>query len=276
KSVFTDKIRAIKSYLSRRRRFKWFEQSLCQTKQNSSSNPTVIFDVLKASIPDSDGQNSLFYQGYEQLHENAHLLCRTRDQRLWRANYIGMHSADQVGPYRDSITGMSSDICSTRLPLFILCPKGRMNIGLNRDQWIPNVFPLNQSIPIEIVKQYRFIGQLMGMAIRNKNYLDLNFPALLWKQLLGEEITVKDIEVIDIQSFAIIKKIESIIAENQPLFDDMNDLRFEIMSSAEYMYELMPDGKAIRVTLNNFKEYCIRYREYHFNEFRRQIEYNRQ
>ncbi|CAF5219035.1 unnamed protein product [Rotaria magnacalcarata] len=48
------------------------------------------------------------------------------------------------------------------------------------------------------------------------------------------------------------------------------------MSSAEYMYELMPDGKAIRVTLNNFKEYCIRYREYHFNEFRRQIEYNRQ
>ncbi|CAM4851349.1 unnamed protein product [Rotaria magnacalcarata] len=42
------------------------------------------------------------------------------------------------------------------------------------------------------------------------------------------------------------------------------------------MYELMPDGKAIRVTLNNFKEYCIRYREYHFNEFRRQIEYNRQ
>ncbi|CAF4801982.1 unnamed protein product, partial [Rotaria magnacalcarata] len=152
---------------------------------------------------------------------------------------------------------MSSDICSTRLPLFILCPNGRMNIGLNRDQWIPNVFPLNQSIPIEIVKQYRFIGQLMGMAIRNKNYLDLKFPALLWKQLLGEEITVKDIEAIDIQSFAIIKKIESIIAENQPLFDDMNDLRFEIMSSAEYMYELMPDGKAIRVTLNNFKEYCI-------------------
>ncbi|CAF4185369.1 unnamed protein product [Rotaria magnacalcarata] len=87
-----------------------------------------------------------------------------------------------------------------------MCPKGQMNIGLNRDQWIPNVFPLNQSIPIEIVKQYRFIGQSMVMAIRNKNYLDLKFPALLWKQLLGEEITVKDIEVIDIQSFAIIKK----------------------------------------------------------------------
>ncbi|CAF3346877.1 unnamed protein product [Rotaria socialis] len=250
KSVFTDKIRAIKSYLSRRRRFK--------------------------CIPDSDGQNSLFYQGYEQLHENAHLSFRTCDQRLWRASYIGMHSTDQGGPYRDSITGMCSDICSKRLPLFILCPNGRMNIGLNRDQWIPNVFPLNQSIPIEIVKQYRFIGQLMGMAIRNKHYLDLKFPALLWKQLLGEDITVKDIEAIDVQSFAIIKKIESIIAENQPLFDNMNDLRFEIMSSAGYMYELMPDGKAIRVTVNNFTEYCIRYHEYHFNEFRRQIEYIRQ
>ncbi|CAF4504807.1 unnamed protein product, partial [Rotaria magnacalcarata] len=80
------------------------------------------------------------------------------------------------GPYRDSITSMCADICSTRLPLFILCPNGRTGSGLNGDRWIPNVFPPNQSIPATIKKQYRFIGQLMGMAIRRKHYLDLKFP----------------------------------------------------------------------------------------------------
>ncbi|CAF4339980.1 unnamed protein product, partial [Rotaria sordida] len=91
-----------------------------------------------------------------------------------------MHSTDVGGPYRDSITRICSDICSTRLSLFILCPNGRTQSGLNRDRWIPNVFPPNKSIPTKIKEQYRFIGQLMGMAIRQKHYLDLKFAVLFW------------------------------------------------------------------------------------------------
>ncbi|CAF4049999.1 unnamed protein product [Rotaria sp. Silwood2] len=286
-SILTDKIRMVKNYLSNRKRIQWFEQSLEATKENQFINlPTIQFDFVRASDADNSGQHSTFYQGYEQLHENAHLLFRHDSQRLWRAQYIGMHSTDQGGPYRDSITSMCSDICSTRLPLFILCPNGRTNTGLNRDRWIPNVFPLNQSIPVKIKKQYRFIGQLMGMAIRKKNYLDLKFPDLLWKQLLGEHIAMKDIEAIDIQSSAIIKEMEHNIQKNQAINIDsdinylfsniMSEVRFNIVSSAGHIYELIPDGKNIPITANNFKEYCTRHREYRLNEFRRQIEYIRQ
>ncbi|CAF1197693.1 unnamed protein product [Rotaria sordida] len=43
-------------------------------------------------------------------------------------NNFGMHSTDYGGAYRDSITCIGFDICSSRLSLFILCPNGRTYI----------------------------------------------------------------------------------------------------------------------------------------------------
>jgi hypothetical protein len=274
-STLGDKIRVIKNYLLNRKKILWFEKSLNETQTNEYFHQSQIeFDFL------NNEQNTTFNQGFEQLHENAHILFRSDVQRLWQTNYIGMHSIDSGGPYRDSITSMRSDICSTRLSLFILCPNGRTNYGLNRDRWIPNVFPPNQRVQNKIIKQYRFFGQLMGMAIRRKHYLDLKFPNLLWKQLVREDITIKDIEDIDIQSFSFIKEIENNIEKTEVNSDTnylfgsiMNELRFDVVSSARHIYELIPGGKDIPITFDNFEEYSTLYRQYRLNEFHRQIEY---
>ncbi|CAF1345578.1 unnamed protein product [Rotaria sp. Silwood1] len=229
----------------------------------------------------------MFHQAYEQLHNHAHTLFRRADNRLWIAQYLGKHSVDQGRLYRNSISYICADICSTRLPLFILCPNGRTNIGLNRDRWIPNVFPPNKSIPDRIKRHYRFIGQLMGMAIRKKHYLDLKFSGFLWKQLVRDQITIEDIEAIDIQSFTFINEMEKTIEENiqsTNTDNDINDLlnsiwedmRFECVSSAGEIYELIPDGHKIPIRASNFKEYCKLYRDYRLNEFRQQIEFIRQ
>ncbi|CAF4882247.1 unnamed protein product, partial [Rotaria sp. Silwood1] len=103
----------------------------------------------------------MFNQAFEQLHDHAHHLFRQQNDRLWCAQYLNMHSTDAGGPYRDSISRLCSDICSTRLPLFILCPNGRTDSASNRDRWIPNVFAPDQSIPNRTKKQYRFVGQLL-------------------------------------------------------------------------------------------------------------------
>jgi hypothetical protein len=126
----------------------------------------------------------------------------------------------------------------------------------------------------------------MGMAIRKKNYLNIKFPTLLWKQLIGEEITMTDIETIDIQNFTIIKEMENSVERNQLINTDsdinnlcssiLSELRFDVISSSGQTYELIPGGQDIPVTADNLKEYCIRYREYRLNEFHRQIEYIRQ
>jgi hypothetical protein len=63
-------------------------------------------------------------------------------------------------------------------------------------------------------------------------------------------------------------------SDNNYLFSSiMNELRFDVVSSAGHIYELIPGGKDTPITFDNFKEYCTRYREYRLNEFRRQIEY---
>ncbi|CAF2482030.1 unnamed protein product [Rotaria sp. Silwood2] len=286
-SILTDKIRAHKTYLLHPIKLHWFDQSLQKTIAKSSQDiPSVEFDTIKASDVDNKDEATMFHQAYAQLYQNAQVTFRREEEQLWQAQYIGMHSTDQGGPYRDSITRICSDICSTRLPLFILCPNGRTQTGLNRDRWIPNVFPPNISISSKVKNQYWFVGQLMGMAIRKKHYLDLKFPILLWKQLVQEQITMEDIEAIDMQSFTIINEMKKTLKRSQSIDTDsdinyllssiMSELRFDIVSSAGQTYELVPGGAKIPITSDNLKQYCSYYCAYRLNEFHRQIEFIRQ
>ena len=281
-SILTDEIRTIKLYLLSSTKFQLFNESLEKTEGAYSSDWQVVnFDTVRASTDTEKSENTMFYQAYQQLHAKAHIIFRRSNEQLWHAQYVGMHSTDSGGPYRDSITRICSDICSTRLSLFILCPNGRTNSGLNRDCWIPNVFPPNKSIPKKFKKQYRFVGHLIGMAIRKKHYLDMKFPILLWKQLLREQITIEDIEAIDIQSFNIINEMEKNVEQIRSMGADndidslfssiMSELRFDVVSSSGQTYELVPGGTEIPITAANFKQYCSCYRQYRLNEFNRQI-----
>ncbi|CAF2960714.1 unnamed protein product, partial [Rotaria sp. Silwood2] len=279
-SIIMDKIQKVKSYILYNTKSKLFNSTLQMTLLTTTSSiPTVNFDTIKISSTDE----TMFLQAFKQLYQNAHTTFRQEHEQVWRAQYLGMHSTDQGGPFRDSVTCICSDVCSTRLSLFILCPNGRTNIGLNNDRWIPNTYPPNASIPIRIKQQYQFIGQLMGMAIRQKHYLNLKLPSLLWKQLVREQITMEDIENIDIQSFKIINEMEKSINQNNSSIDNneslnnmLDELRYEVVSSNGQTYELVPNGKNIPITIANYKDYCASYREYRLNEFHRQIEYIRQ
>ncbi|CAF3819369.1 unnamed protein product [Rotaria sp. Silwood1] len=288
-----DRIRSIRHCILFITKYEIFSAALATTAVNlESSEVNIKFDIVKASVAEHP-EDTMFYQAYKQLKSDAsQIFRRTKDEQVWKATYVGMFSDDQGGPYRDSITRICADLCSTRLPLFILCPNGRTNNGLNRDRWIPNVFPPNRSIPVDIKNQYRFVGQLMGMAIRTKQYLDVRFPILLWKQLIYEEVTIEDIEAIDILSFAIINAMEENIRKVKRLneCDDsgvnnncdylfssiMTELTYDVVSSTGQIYELISGGFHIRITAPNFEDYCMHYRQYRINEFYRQIEFIRQ
>ncbi|CAF3449512.1 unnamed protein product [Rotaria socialis] len=290
-SFIADRIRSIRHCILFAVKFEIFTGALDKTA-NDSNPSNINFDIVKASVA-AHPEDTMFYQAYKQLKSNASRIFRiSTDERAWKATYVGMFSNDQGGPYRDSVTRICADICSTRLLLFILCPNGRVNIGSNRDRWIPNVFPPNRSIPTDIKNQYRFVGQLMGMAIRTKQYLDVRFPILLWKQLIYEEATIEDIEAIDISSFAIINKMEENIRKVKTLntcndgdvnnngdylFSSiMTELTFDVVSSTGQTYELIPGGFRIPINTANFEDYCMHYRQYRINEFHRQIEFIRQ
>ncbi|CAM4974073.1 unnamed protein product [Rotaria socialis] len=279
-SIFTDKIQKVKSYILYETKSKLFNTAVTLSVEEANTGiHTVNFDTVQANT----NKRTMFQQAYEQLHTIAHTMFRKENDQVWRAQYLAMHSTDQGGPFRDSVTCICADICSTQLSLFILCPNGRTNSGCNDDRWIPKATPPNEPLPNRIRKQYRFIGQLMGMAIRRKHYLNLKFPNLLWKQLVREQITAEDIENIDIQSFTMINEMERSIKENDSssetnelLSSILDELRYEVVSSNGQTYELVPNGKNIPITVSNLNDYCTSYREYRLNEFNRQIECIRQ
>ncbi|CAF1148346.1 unnamed protein product [Rotaria sp. Silwood1] len=226
----------------------------------------IHFDILKASTNINNNENTMFYQAYQQLHTKDHVIFRRPNEQLWHAQYIDMHSTDHDGAYRDFITHICFDTCSSRLSLFILCPNGCTNTDLNRDCWIPNVLPPNKSIPNKYKKQYRFIGQLFGMAIGKRHYLNIKFSRLLWKKILNESITIEDIQDIDLQSFTIINETEKNFEQTKLTNNDnninslfgsiMSELRFDVVSSSGETYELIPNGSNISITIENFKYYC--------------------
>jgi hypothetical protein len=279
-SFLTDQIRKAKMYLLSSNKRQLLGQSIRATESGyTHGNLNVYFIVLEVAISNENYENTMFYHAYVQLYDKAQDSFRKKDKQLWRAQYIDMHSTDLGGPYRDSITQICSDICSTRLTLFILCPNGRTNSASNQDCWIPNVYPPNESIPEKFQKQYRFVGQLMGLAIRKKHYLNIKFAPLLWKELLYDPITIHDIQAIDSQSFALIHEIEqaNLIDTGNYLFNRiLSELHFEVIGSAQRNFELIPGGRHISITAQNFKEYSFHYRQYRLNEFHRQIDNIRQ
>jgi len=66
--------------------------------------------------------------------------------------------------------------------------------GENRDCWIVNpgaTSDLN-------MKFFEFVGRMMGMGLRTKNFLDLRFPSVVWKSLLRKELVFHDFAEFDV------------------------------------------------------------------------------
>jgi E3 ubiquitin-protein ligase HERC2 len=117
------------------------------------------------------------YQQRSQLSEDSFRIAK--NERCWEVNYVGMRATDAGGPYRDSVERICSELQSPALPLFIRCPNGRTDSGENRDRFVPRP----DSTGALHISLYELVGQLMGMAIRSRNLLNLNLPAICWKVL---------------------------------------------------------------------------------------------
>lgn len=44
---------------------------------------------------------------------------------------------------------------------------------------------------------FSFVGKMMGVAIRGGHVLNLDLPSIVWKPLVGQELTREDLQAID-------------------------------------------------------------------------------
>uniref|UniRef100_A0A8C4TJ25 HECT-type E3 ubiquitin transferase n=1 Tax=Erpetoichthys calabaricus TaxID=27687 RepID=A0A8C4TJ25_ERPCA len=190
--------------------------------------------------------------------------------RAWKVKLVGEGADDAGGVFDDTITEMCQELETGVVELLIPSPNATAEVGYNRDRFLFNPSACND----DHLMQFKFLGILMGVAIRTKKPLDLHLAPMVWKQLCCIPLTLEDLEEVDllyVQTLNSILHIEdSGITEDS--FHEMIPLDSFVGQSADgKMVPIIPGGNSIPLTFSNRKEYVDRAIEYRLHEMDRQV-----
>ena len=281
-SQLTDDVRSIRNILLWSIKKHIYDLSMSLTVKTTPSLSSVHIDRFKAlrikqkNKCDLNARKTIFGQLFRLLKDKD-IFRVTRTSRALKVSFAGEHSTDVGGPYRQMITDICDELQSSRLPLFIPCPNNRAKVGMNQEKWVPtpsNIRPL-------YLQLYEFIGKLMGLAMRSGDFLNLDLPSIIWKNLVDNShgITKNDVLKIDILSYKILDIMESLASNVNDLndqdiklqFESMN-VKFEIIASDQKLHNLIDNGNNILVNWDNKDQYIQLSKEYRLNEFKLQCE----
>lgn len=128
--------------------------------------------------------STIFLQTMTQLNNAPPLLMR-QAERCFKVVFKRESAEGEVGPYRESLSQLSQELQSDKLPLLIRSPNMRLaedqiGVGESRDKWIPNPAATSPAC----LAMFRFFGVLLAIAIRSKNPLPIDMPTLFWKLMV--------------------------------------------------------------------------------------------
>ncbi|XP_073987726.1 E3 ubiquitin-protein ligase HERC2 isoform X1 [Rhodnius prolixus] len=184
--------------------------------------------------------------------------------RVWKVKFVGESVDDCGGGYSESIAEMCDELQNGSLPLLIPTPNGRDDTGTNRDCFLLNPHA-NSSVHMNM---FRFLGLLMGIAIRTGSPLSLNLAEAVWKQLAGMHLTLADLTEIDRDYIPGLLCIRDMGADDKEL--NTLDMPFSIPSSAGTDVPLSSCYR--RITHSNKHEYIRLALNYRLHEFDEQVQ----
>mmetsp|Transcript_8955 Transcript_8955/g.19720 ORF Transcript_8955/g.19720 Transcript_8955/m.19720 type:complete len:350 (+) Transcript_8955:1474-2523(+) len=184
---------------------------------------------------------------------------------------MGEHAVDAGGPYRESFVVYTQELQSATLPLLVRTPNGQHAVGYNRDKWLLNP-GASSSTQLQMLA---FLGKLIGVAIRSKEYLAISLAPMVWKLLVLDPPTREDLEGVDfsvVQSVEMLRRMDlsggGLDTEAQAaLFQRTFFETFTTSSSDNRTVELLPGGADVEVTFENRKQYCDLVIHYRLHEF---------
>eukprot|EP01130_Rhizamoeba_saxonica_P016883 TRINITY_DN7896_c0_g1_i1.p1 TRINITY_DN7896_c0_g1~~TRINITY_DN7896_c0_g1_i1.p1 ORF type:complete len:901 (+),score=202.86 TRINITY_DN7896_c0_g1_i1:271-2703(+) len=221
----------------------------------TSGRQTITLNRIRGTNACSEGdiEFSIFGQYASQARVPGTLEALKQNLRAWTTSFIGEGSIDAGGPYRECFAVLSTELHSGN-HILRKCPNGRFGMGVNRDRYLP-VASFDSPKQLE---WYKMLGVLMGITLRTKGSLEINFPALIWKPLVGIPATAQDLKDIDETSMNAIRSIREIDQEGVDA-DMFEDIFFEVFTTFlpdGSEVELCENGKNIDLTFHNRHEYC--------------------
>jgi ubiquitin-protein ligase E3 A len=112
------------------------------------------------------------------------------------------------------------------------------------------------------INEFYLLGTVLGLAIYNGIILDLHFPLMVYKKLVGKKLELSDLAELDKDLYEGLKQLQD---HNNDDVEDIFDLNFEISYEnygVKKTHSLLPNGKDTTVTKANKNQYLTLYVEY--------------
>uniref|UniRef100_A0A8B9H587 HECT domain containing 3 n=1 Tax=Astyanax mexicanus TaxID=7994 RepID=A0A8B9H587_ASTMX len=219
-------------------------------------------------------KNAVFTQVYEGLkpsdkyEKTLDYRWPARHDQWWECKFIAEGIIDQGGGFRDSLADMSEELCPSSaecaMPLPFFTRTSNQVAGEARDFYVPN--PSCREF-----QKYEWIGQLMGAALRGKDFLVLALPGLVWKQLTGESISWnEDFPAVD---SVLVKLLEAMEHMDKETFDFKfgQELVYSTPLSDGRLVELIPGGGSVVVRYEDRMEFVRLVQKSRLEESKEQI-----
>jgi len=259
-----------------------FELYLSETTTKPLDPPKIEFDLSIAGDATSTNVFSQWVMKSESITSERYR--GPLGQFSWEATFKGEDRARGTGLFRESMAKMCEELrtmAEEQPPspnsLFILCPNGTHQVGMDRNKLI-----LNPSLhsPQDFTRLYRF-GQLMGCAIRSTEILALDLAGFFWRTLLygsdrpGMEEALQELATFDLNAYNLIQFIdpETNSEWDKDEFEDKsNNLTFMTVLSDGRTIELFPGGTTQRVSYEDRWRYAELVVKTRLDESRAQME----
>lgn len=186
-------------------------------------------------------------------------------RRAFKVKFLGEGVNDYGGPYRAVFEQVVDELQMDNvelskgeqglLPLLVPCPNRRSGTGSNQDKFLLNpscgtAATSNGPMALDL---HRFLGKVIGTAVRHGLQMGLDLPSLVWRPLAGLEVGRAHLESVDVvatNNLGLVEECDASTADSV-----LEHLSFSTPLSDGTEAPLCPSGESVPVTLANRAEY---------------------
>ncbi|KAF0720806.1 Aste57867_1 [Aphanomyces stellatus] len=226
---------------------------------------------------------SIFGQAFDELHFLDNKVLRMvyshpmddGQLRTFKVKFEGEGADDYGGPYREffaqfvaELQSIKQDALDCMLPFLMPSPNWRNGIGSHREKFVLNPTLLSPDSkwnkgaahnPVDnttlFLEMYHFLGQVLGIILRTRVLVRLDFCTSMWKRLVGSPVDMSDLLEVDVAAYGLLQQLQQLEPATAAATLEALDLNFTTHLSDGTLVELVPDGHAKAVTIDNVAEY---------------------
>uniref|UniRef100_A0AAV1UAM6 HECT-type E3 ubiquitin transferase n=1 Tax=Peronospora matthiolae TaxID=2874970 RepID=A0AAV1UAM6_9STRA len=205
----------------------------------SALSPYLVLKVRRENIVE-DAMRQLV-----RLSSSAETL-----KKSLKVKFVGEEGIDEGGVQKEFFQILIRQLLDPSYGMFTYDEETRM-LWFNSDS-------------LEATMEFELIGTLLGLAIYNAVILDVNFPHIVYKKVMGCTLGLEDLELAMPDLGRGLRQLLNFQGDVEEVFQRSFEFSHEVFGEVKTV-ELKPGGSLIPVTSDNRDEYVALYVDYVLN-----------